>query len=202
MRRSVRLITCLVADLSASSPNELSELLVAWRGGDKTALDRLTPLVYQELRRLAQHYMRGEHAGHTLQATALVNEAYLRLIDYRKVQWQNRAHFFAVAAQLMRRILVDHARSRNYLKRGGEQQRLSLSKADRFADTPDVDLVALDDALKTLAEMNEQQSRIVELKFFGGLTIEETAEVLEISHATVERDWAVARAWLRREVQR
>jgi RNA polymerase sigma factor (TIGR02999 family) len=162
----------------------------------------LTPLVYEELRRLAKHYMRGERVGHTLQATALVNEAYVRLIDYRKMQWQNRAHFFAVAAQLMRRILIDHARSRNYAKRGGAQQRLSLSKADRFADKPDVDLVALDDALKTLAEMNEQQSRIVELRFFGGLTIEETAEVLETSHATVERDWAVARAWLRREVRR
>jgi RNA polymerase sigma factor (TIGR02999 family) len=188
--------------MSTSSPKEVSQLLVAWRGGDKKALDRLTPLVYGELRRLAKHYMRGERMGHTLQATALVNEAYMRLIDYRKMQWQNRAHFFAVAAQLMRRILVDHARSRNYAKRGGEQQKLSLSKADRFADKPDIDLVALDDALMTLAEMNEQQSRIVELKFFGGLTIEETAEVLGISHATVERDWAVARAWLRREVQR
>ena len=175
---------------------------MAWRGGDKSALDELTPLVYGELRHLARHYMRGERVAHTLQATALVNEAYIRLIDYRKMQWQNRAHFFAVAAQLMRRILVDHARSRNYAKRGGEQQKLSLSKVDRFADKPDVDLVALDNALKTLEEMNEQQSRIVELKFFGGLTIEEMAEVLEISHATVERDWAVARAWLRREVQR
>jgi RNA polymerase sigma factor (TIGR02999 family) len=188
--------------MSVPSPKELSQLLVAWRGGDKTALDRLTPLVHEELRRLAKHYMRGERPGHTLQATALVNEAYMRLIDYREMQWQNRAHFFAVAAQLMRRVLVDHARSRNYAKRGGIQQRLSLSEADQVADKPDVDLAALDDALKTLAEMNEQQSRIVELRFFGGLTIEETAEVLGISHATVERDWAVARAWLRREIQR
>jgi len=191
-----------LADMSVPSPKELSQLLVAWRGGDQTALDRLTPLVHQELRRLAKHYMRGERPGHTLQATALVNEAYMRLIDYREMQWQNRAHFFAVAAQLMRRVLVDHARSRNYAKRGGIQQRLSLSEADQVADKPDVDLAALDDALKTLAEMNEQQSRIVELRFFGGLTIEETAEVLGISHATVERDWAVARAWLRREIQR
>jgi RNA polymerase sigma factor (TIGR02999 family) len=188
--------------MSVPSPKELSQLLVAWRGGDQTALDRLTPLVYEELRRLAKHYMRGERPGHTLQATALVNEAYMRLIDYKEMQWQNRAHFFAVAAQLMRRVLVDHARGRNYAKREGAQQRLSLSKADQVADKPDVDLAALDDALKTLAEMNEQQSRIVELRFFGGLTIEETAEVLGISHATVERDWAVARAWLRREIQR
>jgi RNA polymerase sigma-70 factor (ECF subfamily) len=158
--------------------------------------------VHQELRRLARHYLRGERIDHTLQPTALVNEAYLRLIDYRDIQWQNRAHFFAVAAQLMRRILVDHARSRNYAKRGGAQQKLSLSKADRFANKPDVDLMALDDALQTLAAMNEQQSRLVELRFFGGLTIEETAEVLGVSHATVERDWAVARAWLRREIRR
>ena len=175
---------------------------MAWRAGDNAALDKLTPLVYGELRRLAKHYMRGERMEHTLQATALVNEAYLRLIDYNEIQWQSKAHFFAVAATLMRRILVDHARGRNYAKRGGVQQKISLSKADRFADKPDVDLVALDDALKTLAEMNEQQSRIVELRFFGGLTIEETAEVLGVSHAKVERDWAVARAWLRRELQR
>ena len=188
--------------MNATSSKEVSQLLVAWRSGDKAALNELTPLLYNELRRLARHYMRGERIGHTLQATALANEAYIRLIDYREVQWQDRAHFFAVAAQLMRRILIDHARSRNYAKRGGAQQRLSLSKADRFADKPDVDLIALDDALKTLAEMNEQQSGIVELRFFGGLTIEQTAEVLKISHATVERDWAVARAWLRREIQR
>lgn len=151
---------------------------------------------------MARHYLRGERIGYSLQATALVNEAYMRLVDYRNMKWQNRAHFFAVAATLIRRILVDHARSCNYAKRGGLQQRLSLSKADRFANQPDVDLVALDDAMKALAAMNEQQSRIVELRFFGGLTIEETAEVLEMSHATVEREWAVARAWLRREIQR
>jgi RNA polymerase sigma-70 factor (ECF subfamily) len=147
--------------------------------------------------------MRGERAGHTLQSAALVNEAYLRLIDIKRINWQNRAHFFAMAAQLMRRTLVDHARSRNYAKRGGEQQKkLSLSKADRLADKPDVDVVALDDALKTLAGMNERQSRIVELQYFGGLTIKETAEVLGVSHTTVERDWTVAKAWLRRELSR
>jgi RNA polymerase sigma-70 factor (ECF subfamily) len=188
--------------MSTPSKNEVSQLLVDWRSGDRAALDKLIPLVHQELRRLARHYLRGERIDHTLQPTALVNEAYLRLIDYRDIQWQNRAHFFAVAAQLMRRILVDHARSRNYAKRGGAQQKLSLSKADRFANKPDVDLMALDDALQTLAAMNEQQSRLVELRFFGGLTIEETAEVHGVSHATVERDWAVARAWLRREIRR
>lgn len=189
--------------MSEHSETQVNHLLAAWRGGDDSALDKLTPLVYGELRRLAKHYMRGERREHTLQPTALVNEAYLRLIDYREIQWQSKAHFFAVAATLMRRILVDHARGRNYAKRGGAaQQRLSLSKVDRFAGKVDVDLVALDDALKTLAEMNEQQSRIVELRFFGGLNIEETAEVLGVSHATIERDWAVARAWLRREVRR
>jgi RNA polymerase sigma-70 factor (ECF subfamily) len=188
--------------MSEYPPTEVSQLLVRWRSGDKAALDELTPVVYEELRRLARHYMRGERTGHTLEPTALVNEAYLRLVDLRDMKWQNRAHFFAVAATLMRRILVDHARSRNYAKRGGVQQRLSLSKADRFANKPDVDLVAMDDALMTLEQMSAQQSRIVELRFFGGLTIEETAEVLGVSHATVERDWAVARAWLRREVRR
>jgi RNA polymerase sigma factor (TIGR02999 family) len=188
--------------MSGLMPNEVSQLLVRWRDGDKSALDKLTPLVYEELRRLARHYMRGERVGHTLQATGLVNEAYIRLVDLREMAWQNKAHFFAVAATLMRRILVDHARSRNYAKRGGSRQRLSLGKADQFEKQPDVDLVALDDALMTLEGMNAQQSRIVELRFFGGLTIEETAEVLGISHATVERDWAVARAWLRREIRR
>src|SRR4029453_13738526 len=188
--------------MSEYPPTEVSQLLVRGRSGDRAALDELSPGVYEELRRLARHYMRGERTGHTLEPTALVNEAYLRLVDLRDMKWQNRAHFFAVAATLMRRILVDHARGRNYAKRGGAQQRLSLSKADRFANKPDVDLVALDDALKTLAEMSEQQSRIVELRFFGGLTIEETSEVLGVSHATVERDWAVARAWLRREIKK
>jgi RNA polymerase sigma factor (TIGR02999 family) len=183
--------------------SELTQLLVDWRRGDKAALDKLMPIVYQELRRMARRYMRGEHVGHTLQSAALVNEAYLRLINIKNMDWQNRAHFFAMAAQLMRRILVDHARSRNYAKRGGaQQQKLSLSEADQFAGKQDVDVVALDDALKRLAAMSEQQGKIVELRFFGGLTIEEAAEVLGVSHATVERDWAVARAWLRRELSR
>jgi RNA polymerase sigma factor (TIGR02999 family) len=182
--------------------NEVSQLLVDWKEGDKAAFDKLMGLVHKELRRIARRYMRGERAGHTLESGALVNEAYLRLIDINTIDWKNRAHFFAVAAQLMRRILVDHARSRNYAKRGGVHQKLSLGEADRFANKPDVDLVALDDALKALAAMNEQLSRIVELRFFGGLTIEETAEVLGVSHTTVEGDWSIARAWLRREISR
>ena len=182
--------------------NEVSQLLINWRDGDKAAFDRLVGLVHQELRRIARRYMRRERAGHTLESAALVNEAYLRLVEASGIDWQNRAHFFAVAAQLMRRILVDHARSRNYAKRGGTQQKLALSEADRFANKPDIDLVALDDALKALATISEQQSRLVELRFFGGLTIEETAEVLGVSHTTVEKDWALSRAWLRREMQR
>jgi RNA polymerase sigma factor (TIGR02999 family) len=188
--------------MTTPAPSELTQLLVDWRRGDKAALDKLMPLVYQELRRIARRYMRGERAGHSLQSAALVNEAYLRLIDIKRIDWQNRAHFFAMAAQLMRRTLVDHARSRNYAKRGGVQQKVSLSEADQFAGKPDVDLVALDDALTTLAAMNERQSRIVELQYFGGLTIKETAEVLRVSHTTVERDWTVAKAWLRRELSR
>jgi RNA polymerase sigma-70 factor (ECF subfamily) len=180
--------------------NEVSQLLVDWREGDKAALDKLMGLVHQELRRIARRYMRAERAGHTLESGALVNEAYLRLIDVNRIDWKNRAHFFAVAAQLMRQILVDHARSRNYAKRGGVQQKLSLGAADRFANKPDVDLVALDDALKALAATDERLSTIVELRFFGGLTIEETAEVLGVSHTTVEGDWSIARAWLRREI--
>jgi RNA polymerase sigma-70 factor (ECF subfamily) len=187
--------------MTSPSPKEITQLLVAWNSGDKRALDKLMPLIFDELRRLARHYMRGERAGHTLESVALVNEAYLRLIDADNINWQNRAHFFGVAAQMMRNILVDHARRQNYAKRGGAgQQRLTLGKADRIANKPDVDLVALDDALKDLASLNPQHSKIVELRFFGGLTIEETAEVLGIGHATVEREWKMARAWLRREL--
>ena len=188
--------------MTSSAANELTQLLVDWRRGDPSALDKLMPLVYQELRRIARRYMRAERAGHSLQSAALVNEAYLRLIDIKRIDWQNRAHFFAMAAQLMRRTLVDHARSRNYAKRGGAQQKLSLSEADQIGGKPDVDLVALDDALTTLSAMNERQSRIIELQYFGGLTIKETAEVLGVSHATVERDGIVAKAWLRRELSR
>jgi RNA polymerase sigma factor (TIGR02999 family) len=182
--------------------NEVSQLLIDWRDGDKAAFNKLVGLVHQELRGIARRYMRRERASHTLESAALVNEAYLRLVDASRIDWQNRAHFFAVAAQLMRRILVDHARSRKYAKRGGAQQKLALSEADRFANKQDIDLLALDDALKALATISEQQSRLVELRFFGGLTIEETAEVLGVSHTTVEKDWALSRAWLRREMQR
>lgn len=179
----------------------VTQLLVDWSNGDQAALDKLMPVVYDELRRLAGNYLRRERAGHTLQPTALVNEAYLKLVDQRHARWQNRAQFFGVAAQLMRRILVDHARTRQAQKRGGSnQQQLSLSDADRIAEKPNIDLLALHEALNELAAIDEQQARIVELRFFGGLTIEEAAEVLSISHATVERDWTMARAWLRREL--
>jgi RNA polymerase sigma factor (TIGR02999 family) len=180
--------------------HELTQLLIDWSNGDKAALDRLMPLVYDELRRLAHHYMSRERPGHTLQTTALVNEAYLRLIDQKNVSWQNRAHFFGIAARLMRHILVEHARNRQAAKRGGAQIKLSLSKVDRIASRPDVNLIALDEALGRLEAIDPQKSRIVELRYFGGLSIEETAEVVGVSPATVKRDWSLARAWLRREV--
>lgn len=181
---------------------EITQLLVSWSQGDQAAAEKLMPLVYQELRRLAKGYLRRERPNHTLQPTALVHEAYLRLIDQQSVSWQNRAQFFGMAATLMRRILIDHARARRAAKRQGKEYALSLSQADRFSRQPDVNLLALDDALKDLAAIKPQHSRIVELRFFGGLTIEETAAVLGISHATVEREWSFARAWLRREVDR
>jgi RNA polymerase sigma factor (TIGR02999 family) len=176
-------------------------MLLAWGQGDQAALDQLVPLVYDELRRLAQHYLRRERPGHTLQTSALVNEAFLRLID-QQVSWQNRAHFFGVSARLMRRVLVDYARERRTEKRGGEQMRLELDEALDIAEARDADLIALDDALNSLAEIDPQQSRVVELRYFGGLTIAETAEALGISTATVEREWNMARAWLRRELSR
>jgi len=182
------------------SPKEITRLLLAWGEGDEAALDELTPLVYEELHRLAHHYMSGERAGHTLQTTALVNEAYLRLIDWKNVQWQNRAHFFAVSAQLMRRILVDFARARGYDKRGGGVRAEALDEAALVTDEKGTDLVALDEALGALAELDERQARIVELRFFGGLTNEEVAEVLKVSEGTVRRDWSLARAWLHREL--
>src|SRR5215210_8218370 len=176
----------------------VTQLLKDWGSGDSSALDKLMPVVYDELRRLASSYLRRERANHTLQPTALVNEAYMRLVDQKHARWQNRAQFFGVAAQLMRRILVDHARLHQAQKRGGsDQQRLSLTNVDRVGDQPNIDLLALHEALNELAEVDPQQSRIVELKFFGGLSIEETVEVLGIGHATVERDWKMARAWLR-----
>lgn len=181
-------------------PEEISQLLIGWGEGDKAALDKLIPLVYAELRRLARHYMRGERACHTLQTSALVNEAYLRLVDYRKMRWQDRAHFFAVAAQLMRRILVEHARSRRAAKRGGETVQISLSGAAATKEQRTIDLIALDRALSELAVIDERRSRIVELRYFGGLNIEETAAALEISPATVQREWRIAKAWLYRTI--
>lgn len=184
------------------STHEVTALLLAWNQGDASALEKLTPLVYQELHRLARGYMGREHAGHTLQATALVNEAYLRLIDSSRVRWQNRAHFFAVSAQLMRRILVDFARSRNYLKRGGDVPRVSLSEAFEMAGKQDADLAALDDALHSLAGVDPRKCHVVELRFFGGLSVEETAEVLQVSPDTVMRDWRLAKLWLLRELSK
>ena len=178
----------------------MTELLIRWRGGDREALDALMPLVYKELRRVAHFYLRGERPEHTLQSTALVHEAYVRLVGQALPQWQNRAHFFAVAAQIMRQILVDYARSHRAAKRGSGVCRLTLDDATDLAGQENVDVVALDDALKLLATMDPQQSRIVELRFFAGLTIEDTSEVLGVSPATVKRSWTSARAWLYREM--
>src|SRR5215472_3566392 len=185
----------------AAAPQDITELLLEWSGGNPDALQRLTPLVYGELRRLAHHYMAGERTGHTLQSTALVNEAYLRLVQSSRVQWQNRAHFFAVSAQLMRRILVDFARSRQYAKRGGKAPVLSLDDVPVVVEQC-AELAALDEALTALAAQDERKSRVVELRFFGGFSVEETAEVLNISAETVARDWRLARTWLRRELSR
>jgi len=181
------------------APGDVSQLLRAWRNGDQGALEKLTPIVYAELHRLARRYMRGERAGHSLQTTALVNEAYMRLVDYKRMQWQNRAHFFAVSAQLMRRILVDHARRHN-LKRGGGLKRVSLENIALVDNERGEDLVALDDAMMRLAEFDSRKAQVVEMRFFGGLSVEETAEVLKISAVTVMRDWSTARAWLYREL--
>ncbi len=185
-----------------TSSKEVTQLLADWRSGNNQALEELMPLVYKELHRLADHYLRRERVGHTLQATALINEAYLRIINQEEVNWQNRSHFFGVAAQMMRRILVDHARSHLYAKRGGGAQKLTLNEAlDVPQQERDLDLVALDDALQRLEQIDPQQSKIIELRFFGGLTIEETAEVLGISTATIKRDWNWAKAWLYRELK-
>lgn len=178
----------------------VTELLLKWGGGDKTALDELIPLVYDELRRLAASHVRRRSASNTLQATALVHEAYVRLAGQRTATLQHRAQFFGLAAKVMRDILVDHARKRLAAKRGGHPLRISLSQAERSGQKPEVDLVALDDALKDLAATNPQHSRVIELRFFGGLTIAETAEVMSLSPATTERYWSFARAWLRREL--
>ena len=183
-----------------TSPSTITQLLIRWRNGDQAVLHELVPQVYSELRRLAEHYLRQERPYHTLQATALVHEAYLRLANEKEIDWQNRAHFFGIAAARMRHILVDHARSREAAKRGGGAYRLSLSEADQLAEQRDVNLLALDEALERLDALDAQKARIVELRYFGGLTIEETAEVLKISPATVKRDWSMARAWLRGEI--
>ncbi|HVO60995.1 MAG TPA: sigma-70 family RNA polymerase sigma factor [Terriglobales bacterium] len=187
--------------MNATTPPDVdvSQLLQAWRDGDRSALDKLAPIVYDELRRLAAHYMQQEHPGHSLQATALVNEAYLRLVDYKRMRWENRAHFFAVSAQLMRRILVDHARRRN-LKRGAGIQHVELEETAVVGGSRDEDLVALDDAMQALARMDPRKAQVVELRFFGGLSVEESAEVLKVSPVTVMRDWSTARAWLYREM--
>ena len=184
------------------SPHEVSRLLRAWSSGDEAALQTLIPLVYEELHRIARRYMGREREGHTLQTSALVNEAYLRLVDWKNVEWQNRAHFFAVSAQMMRRILVDFARDRRYLKRGGGALQVSLAEAAGMTSERGTDLVALDDALNSLAEVDKRKSEVVELRFFGGLSVEETAEVLKVSAETVMRDWKLAKVWLLRELEK
>jgi len=187
--------------LKQSSETDVGALLQAWSDGDRDALEQLTPIVYEELRRLARYFMRGERAAITLQTTALVNEAYLKLVDFKHMRFKDRAHFFAVSAQLMRRILVDHARKRN-LKRGSGIQHVSLDEIGTQGREPDADLVMLDDAMLALAGFDARKARVVELRFFGGLSVEETGEVLNVSPITVMRDWNTARAWLYREMSR
>jgi len=186
--------------MTAPLSDEVTRLLKAWTAGDEHALEKLTPLVYEQLHRVARRCMASERPGHTLQTTALVNEVYLRLVDCAKVNWQDRAHFFAVSAQLMRRILIDFARSRGYQKRGGGLAQVSLDEAATVCSEPDPNLVELDDALKSLAEVDARKSKVVELKFFGGLSTDETAEVLRVSAETVVRDWRLAKVWLLREM--
>jgi RNA polymerase sigma factor (TIGR02999 family) len=187
--------------MTAPSSQEITQLLLAWSDGDQAALEKLTPLVYAELRRLAKGYMFGERPGHTLQTTALINEAYLRLIDWKSVRWQGRAHFFGVAAQVMRRILVDFARARHYAKRGGAARQISLDEAVTIHEDRSAEIIALDEALNSLAEIDPRKSQVVELRFFGGLSAKETAEALKVSQRTVEREWNSARAWLYRELR-
>jgi len=183
-------------------PGEVTQLLLGWRGGDRNALDALVPLVYKELRRLAHFQLRNERQDHTLQSAALVNEAYVRLVRLKTLQWESRTHFFAIAAQLMRQILVDYARRHGSAKRGGSVCKLSLDDAMLVSRRRALDVVALDDALQELAKIDARQSRVVELRFFGGLTLEEISAALEIGPATVQRDWTSARAWLYREISR
>jgi RNA polymerase sigma-70 factor (ECF subfamily) len=188
--------------MPTSTPQEITTLLLAWGSGDRAALDQLMPLVYDELRRMAHRYLGHERAGHTMQSAALVNEAYLKMLGGQHMDFQNRAHFFAVAAQLMRMILVDYARTRNRGRRGGGAQRVSLEDALAVASEQSADLVALDDALNTLATFDERKSKVAELRFFGGLSVEETAEVLQVAPITVMREWRLAKAWLYRELSR
>jgi RNA polymerase sigma factor (TIGR02999 family) len=183
-----------------ASPHHVTELLIAWGDGDRAALDQLMPLVYEELRRLAHRYIKRERPNHTLQTSGLVNEAYLRLVDQSQLKLKNRAHFFGIAARLMRQILVDYARKRKYAKRGGDAQRIPFEEILIVSDERAADIVALDDALKELSEIDPRQSQIVELRFFGGLSIEEAAQVLDVSPGTVMRDWTLAKAWLRMAV--
>jgi RNA polymerase sigma factor (TIGR02999 family) len=184
--------------ISELANGDVTQLLSQWRDGDRAALDRLMPLVYEELRTIAGRFLRRERPGHTLQSTALVHEAYVKLVDQNRSDWQSRAHFYGVAATIIRNILVDHARARNAMKRGGAQPALSLDEALAVPNSQDLDLVAVDDALLNLSRLDPQQARIVELRFFAGLTIEETAEVLGISESTVKRDWIVAKTWIYR----
>ena len=187
----------------ADVPSEdVTRLLARWKDGDEAALQQLLPIVHEQLRTMARRQMAAERPGHTLQPTALVNEAYLRLVNLKQMHWQNRAHFFAMAARLMRRILVDFARSRGYQKRGGGAQQVSFTQALEVAEGQPTDVVALDDALEALAHVDQRKSRVVELRFFGGLSVEETAEVLNVSRETVKRDWKVAKMWLLRHLRR
>jgi RNA polymerase sigma factor (TIGR02999 family) len=183
------------------SPGTVTKLLRAWSNGDEGALERLTPLVEAELRRLARGYMGRERKGHTLQPTALINEAFVRLTNARQIPWQDRAHFLGISARLMRRVLVDHARSRAYRKRGGSVEHVTLDEALAASPAPDVNLLALDRALETMAAVDGRKSRVIELRFFGGLSVEETAEVLHVSTDTVKRDWRLAKLWLLRELE-
>jgi RNA polymerase sigma factor (TIGR02999 family) len=185
----------------SATPREVTQLLQAWRDGDESALERLMPMVYDELRRMAQWFMRNERKGHTLQTSALINEAYLRLVERGGGDWQGRAHFFGVAAQAMRRVLVDYARARNYQKRAGQARQVSLDEAANLAEERAAEIVALDDALESLARIDPRKCRVVELRYFGGLSVEETAEVLGVSVATVTRDWSMAKLWLLREIK-
>jgi RNA polymerase sigma factor (TIGR02999 family) len=200
-REKVEVSEELLCFMATHSREDVTDLLIDWSKGDQEALNQLMPLVYDELHRLASRYLRRERAGHTLQTTALVHEAYLKLVDQRNANWQNRVQFFSAAANVMRHVLVDYARRRKAFKRGGEYSRLSLDKAVISSDEKNVDLLDLNDALDSLAAMDPQQSRVVELRIFAGLTVEETAECLGISSRTVKREWSMAKAWLHRQLR-